>query len=509
MNASPLYDTYPVSLYNSLPRQKQILTPIAPPLVGLYVCGPTMYGDPHLGHARSAVTYDTVFRYLRALGYQVRYVRNITDVGHLENEVDGAGEDKVSKKARLEQLEPMEVVQVYTYRYHDALRQLNTLPPSIEPIASGHILEQIETIEKIIEHGYAYVVDGSVYFDLEKYAKEEPYGQLSGKVLEDLRVGSRPTEGLDEKRSPHDFALWKKAHPQHIMRWPSPWGEGFPGWHLECTAMSTKYLGETFDIHGGGLDLQFPHHEAEIAQNHAAFHTHPANYWMHNNMVTVDGQKMSKSLNNFITLEEFFSGDHDRLEQAYSPMTVRFFMLQAHYRSPLDFSNEALQAAEKGLKRLNNALDSLTNLTYQSGEVDEETDRQIRTLCETCYRQMSDDFNTAQVIATLFELSAKINAIHHGQLASGAMTAETFDYLKDTFSLFVEQILGLRFEEGSDTQRGGLSLTDALVQLLIDTRNQARRDKNFAVSDQIRDQLAAIGVQLKDEKSGETTYTLA
>ena len=503
MNSSPLYDAYPVSLYNTLARQKQVLTPIAPPLVGLYVCGPTMYGDPHLGHARSAITYDIVFRYLQALGYQVRYVRNITDVGHLENEVDESGEDKVSKKARLERLEPMEIVQMYTYRYHDALRQLNILPPSIEPIASGHVPEQIATIEKIIAHGFAYEVNGSVYFDLEKYAQEEPYGQLSGKVLEDLRVGSRQTEGLDEKRSPHDFALWKKAYPQHIMRWSSPWGEGFPGWHLECTAMSTKYLGETFDVHGGGLDLQFPHHEAEIAQNHAAFHAGPAHYWMHNNLVTIDGQKMSKTLNNFITLEEFFSGNHQRLEQAYSPMTVRFFMLQAHYRSPLDVSNDALRAAEKGLKRLTNAWEILSTLDYQPGNVDEELDQQIRALGETCYRQMSDDFNTAQVIATLFELSSRINALHNGQLASGAMTAETFDYLKTTFSLFVEQVLGLQAEEAGDSQ-----LTDALVHLLIDTRNQARQEKNFAVSDQIRDQLAAMGVQLKDEKSGGTTYTL-
>ena len=503
MNSSPLYDTYPVSIYNTLDRQKQRLTPIAPPLVGLYLCGPTMYGDPHLGHARSAVTYDIVFRYLQALGYQVRYVRNITDVGHLENELDESGEDKVSKKARLERLEPMEIVQLYTYRYHDALQALNVLPPSIEPIASGHVPEQIEAIKKIIDHGFAYEVNGSVYFDLEKYAQEEPYGQLSGKVLEDLRVGSRETEGLDEKRSPHDFALWKKAHPQHIMRWNSPWGEGFPGWHLECTAMSTKYLGETFDIHGGGLDLQFPHHEAEIAQNHAAFHTHPANYWMHNNLVTVDGQKMSKSLNNFITLEEFFSGNHERLTQAYSPMTVRFFMLQAHYRSPLDFSNEALQAAEKGLKRLNSALAVLSDITHEPGNLDEAVDQQIRSLCDTCYRQMSDDFNTAQVIATLFELSTKINALHNGQLASGSLSVETFDYLKDTFSRFVKQILGLQPEEAGDSK-----LTEALVQLLIDTRNQARQEKNFAVSDQIRDQLAALGVQLKDEKSGKTTYTL-
>ena len=503
MDSSPRYKTFPVSIFNTLSRQKQLFTPIAPPLVGLYVCGATMYGAPHLGHARSAITYDIVFRYLQTLGYKVRYVRNITDVGHLENELDGSGEDKVSKKARVEQLEPMEVVQLYTYQYHEALRLLNMLPPSIEPIASGHIPEQIEAIEKILARGFAYEVNGSVYFDLEKYAKEEPYGQLSGKVLEDLRVGSRQTEGLDEKRSPHDFALWKNAQPQHIMRWRSPWGEGFPGWHLECTAMSTKYLGETFDIHGGGLDLQFPHHEAEIAQNHAAFHTHPANFWMHNNLVTVDGQKMSKSLNNFITLADFFSGEHERLDRAYSPMTVRFFMLQAHYRSPLDFSNEALKAAEKGLKKLNNSLELLVSTEYVSGTIDDALEQQVRTLCDTCYRQMSDDFNTAQVIATLFELSSKINAIHNGQLASGAMTQNTFEYLQATYLLFVEQVLGLQAEETSRS-----ALTDSLVQLLIETRNQARREKNFAVSDQIRDQLAELGVQLKDDKSGETTYTL-
>ena len=500
-SASSRFDTFSVTIFNSLTRQKEVFQPSAPPLVGLYVCGPTMYGEPHLGHARSAVVYDTVFRYLQTLGYRVRYVRNITDVGHLENEVDESGEDKVSKKAKAEQLEPMEVVQTYTYRYRDALQQLNILPPSIEPLASGHIPEQIETISKIIDHGFAYEVNGSVYFDLEKYAKEETYGQLSGKILDDLRTGSRQTEGLDEKRSPHDFALWKKAYPQHIMRWSSPWGEGFPGWHLECTAMSTKYLGETFDIHGGGLDLQFPHHEAEIAQNQAAFHTHPARYWMHNNMVTVDGQKMSKSLNNFITLEETFNGQHDRLEQAYSPMTVRFFMLQAHYRSPLDFSNEALQAAEKGLKRLLNARQLISELTHQSGTVDEATDQLIRTLGEACYRQMSDDFGTPQTIATLFELSTKINALHQKQLF---VTSETLTYLKETFSQFVDDVLGLTSEKKDDSQ-----LTDSLVQLLIDTRRQAREKKDFATSDQIRDQLAAMGVQLKDEKSGETTYTLS
>ncbi len=368
-------------------------------------------------------------------------------------------------------------------------------------MASGHILEQIEVIQRIVDHGLGYEVNGSVYFDLNKYSKHNNYGQLSGKVLDDLRVGARETEGQDEKRGPHDFALWKKAAPQHIMRWASPWGEGFPGWHLECTAMSTKYLGETFDIHGGGLELQFPHHEAEIAQNEAAFHTHPARYWMHNNLVTIDGQKMSKSLNNFITLEETFSGNHPRLEQAYSPMTVRFFMLQAHYRSPLDFSNEALQAAEKGLKRLLNARDLLLKLRHQSGATDQSADVQIRSLGEACYQQMSDDFGTPQTIATLFELSTKINALHQKQLF---VAADTFEYLKETFIRLVGDVLGLTSEKKDDSQR-----TDSLVRLLIEMRRQAREKKDFAVSDQIRDQLAAMGVQLKDEKSGETTYTLS
>ena len=498
---SSRFDTFPVTIFNSLTRQKEVFQPLAPPLIGLYVCGPTMYGDPHLGHARSAVVYDTVVRYLRSLGYRVRYVRNITDVGHLEDELAGDGEDKIAKKARLEQLEPMEVVQRYTYHYRQALQLLNTLPPSIEPVASGHILEQIEVIKRIVDSGLGYEVNGSVYFDLDKYAQDNRYGQLSGKVLDDLRVGTRETEGQDEKRGPHDFALWKKATPQHIMRWSSPWGEGFPGWHLECTAMSTKYLGETFDIHGGGLELQFPHHEAEIAQNQAAFHTHPARYWMHNNLVTIDGQKMSKSLNNFITLEETFSGQHERLEQAYSPMTVRFFMLQAHYRSPLDFSNEALQAAEKGLKRLLNARQLLSELTHQSGSVDEAADEQIRALGEACYQQMSDDFGTPQTIATLFELSTKINALHQKQLF---VTADTFQYLKEVFAQFVDDVLGLASEKKDDSR-----LTDSLVRLLIDTRRQAREKKDFAASDRIRDQLAAMGVQLKDEKSGETSYTLS
>ncbi len=502
MDTAARFESFPVTIFNSLTRQKEDFIPMAPPRVGMYLCGPTMYDDPHLGHARSAITYDVVYRYLTALGYRVRYVRNVTDVGHLEDEVAGAGEDRVTKRARLQQLEPMEIVQTYTYHYRDALRQLNTLPPSIEPTASGHIPEQIKVIERILAQGLAYEVNGSVYFDLDKYTQTEDYGQLSGKVLDDLRSGSRDTEGLNEKRSAHDFALWKRATPQHIMRWSSPWGEGFPGWHLECTAMSTKYLGETFDIHGGGLDLQFPHHEAEMAQNQAAFGCQPARYWMHNNMITIDGQKMSKSLNNFITLEQLFHGDHSRLAQAYSPMTVRFFMLQAHYRSPLDFSNEALQAAEKGLKRLNNARELLAQLAHEAGTVDQATDQLVRDLCDDCYRKMSDDFSTAQTIANLFELSGKINALHHGKLSMGSLTAETFSYLQATFVLLVDDVLGLQAEAAQDSQQ-----LDGAIQLLIDMRQRARQNKDFATSDQIRDRLAAIGVQIKDEAGG-TSYSL-
>lgn len=501
--SEPLYQQYPVSITNSLTRKKEVFTPINPPLVGMYLCGPTMYGDPHIGHARSAINFDVIFRYLSHLGYKVRFVRNITDVGHLEDEVAGSGEDKVSKKARLEKLEPMEIVQIYTYRYHDAVRKLNVLPPSIEPSATGHIIEQIEVIQSILKHGYAYEVNGSVYFDLDKYAKEKTYGQLSGKVLDDLQSGSRSTEGLDEKKNIHDFALWKKASPEHIMRWDSPWGEGFPGWHLECTTMSTKYLGETFDIHGGGLDLQFPHHEAEIAQSHGAFHVHPANYWIHHNLVTIDGQKMSKSLGNFITLEQLFSGDHDLLDRAYSPMTLRFFVLQAHYRSPVDFSNSALQAAEKGLNRLMNTHKLVAKLEYVQAETDSKLNDEVNRLCDQCYLQMSDDFNTAKLIAALFELGSKINAFYHQQIALGSISQVTFDRMVSTFDDFIFQIMGLKDEEQSDSQQ-----KEGLINLLIDIRNQARGDKNFATADLIRDQLKELGVQLKDEKSGGTSFSM-
>ena len=399
---------FPIHLFNTIKREKELFTPIEEGFVGMYVCGPTVYGPPHLGHARGAITFDIVFRYLEYLGYKVRYVRNITDVGHLENEVDESGEDKIAKKAKAEKLEPMEVVQTYTVSYHTSMDKLLVRRPSIEPTATAHIIEQIEVIEKIIENGYGYESNGSVYFDMTKYSKTEKYGKLSGKVLDDLMSGSRELDGQSEKKSSQDFALWKAAKPEHIMKWPSPWGVGFPGWHLECTAMSSKYLGVPFDIHGGGMDLQFPHHEGEIAQSHCAFNHAPANYWMHNNMLTIDGQKMAKSKGNFVTLEELFSGEHEILEQAYSPMTIRFFTLQSHYGSTIDFSNEALQAAEKGYKRLVNALNVLNSLSFgQEGKFNNVLDEEINSLIGNIYEHMSDDFNTARAIATMFDLSKK------------------------------------------------------------------------------------------------------
>ncbi len=499
------FTRFPIYLYNSLSREKELFKPANAPHVGMYLCGPTVYSDPHLGNARAAIAFDVVFRYLSYLGYKVRYVRNITDVGHLEDEVAGTGEDKIEKKARLDQLEPMEIAQHYTNVYRYYLNQLNVLPPSIEPTASGHITEQIQIIEKIIDQGFGYETNGSVYFDVASYAHKHPYGELSGKVLEELQSNSRTLDGQDEKRSPYDFALWKKAKPGHIMKWRSPWSDGFPGWHLECTAMSSKYLGVPFDLHCGGMDLKFPHHEGEIAQGVAAFGCEPVNYWMHNNMLTINGQKMSKSLNNFITLEALFSGEHPVLVQAYSPMTVRFFMLQAHYGSPIDFSNEALQAAEKGYKRLMQPLSVLDKLEHKGdGQIDEALEEEIKSLVDTCYTRMSDDFNTATTLASVFELGAKINAFYHQQLNLQTISAETFDLLKTTFEAFVHQVLGLQ-EEGSSGQQQ----LDAVMQLLIEMRQQARQDKNFALSDKIRDDLKAIGIQLKDEKTGSTNYSLS
>lgn len=498
-------DASELKVYNSLSRQKETFEPLNPPFVGLYVCGPTVYGDPHLGHARAAITFDIIYRYLKHLGYKVRYVRNITDVGHLEHEEEEQGEDKIAKKARIEEVEPMEIVQKYTISYHKAVDALNCLRPDIEPTATGHILDQIELVKKILENGFAYEVNGNIYFDIEKYRESHDYGELSGKVLEDLQAGSRDTEGMDEKKNPYDFALWKKASPSHIMRWNSPWGEGFPGWHLECTTMSMKYLGQTFDIHGGGLDLQFPHHEAEIAQCKSAYGTEPVKYWVHNNMITIDGAKMSKSAGNFINIEELFSGDHEKLEKGYGPMVVRFLMLQSHYRSKIDFSNEALSAAEKGYQKLMNAVALLDDLEpgEDSPEEDGATDAEILAAVQQCSDSMNDDFNTAKVLAALFDLASKINAIQNGQLDVNSVSRKAFTAMKQAVNNFVFDILGLQAEQESDDSK-----TDELIQLLIDIRKNARENKDFETSDKIRDDLKEIGVQLKDDKDGNTTYEI-
>ncbi len=479
---------------NTLSRRKEVFSPLNPPFVGLYVCGPTVYGDAHLGHARPAVTFDLVYRYLKFLGYKVRYVRNITDVGHLENDAD-EGEDKIAKRARLEQLEPMEVVQYYTDRYHQDMDRMNVLKPGIEPRASGHIIEQIEMAKAILAAGYAYEVNGSVYFDVAKYNEEYRYGSLSGRVLEDMVAGHRELEGQAEKRHPADFALWKKASPSHIMRWPSPWGEGFPGWHLECSAMSTKYLGETFDIHGGGMDLLFPHHECEIAQSNAANGKEAVKYWMHNNMITINGQKMGKSLGNFITLREFFDGKHKALEKAYDPMTIRFFILQAHYRSTLDFSNDALQAAEKGLRRLLQAMDTLNTITpSQTSSVD------ISRLDAVCHEAMCDDFNAPVAIAHLFDAARTINAAKDGNAQLSHVDLEA---LKRTFTYFVTDILGLQDETVAGRPDTHL-MVDGLMQLLLDIRQDARKQKDWATSDKIRDALKNLNIVVKDGKEGSS-----
>jgi cysteinyl-tRNA synthetase len=492
-----------LQLYNSLTRQKEDFEALNPPFVGMYVCGPTVYSDPHLGHARPFTVFDVLLRYLTYLGFKVRYVRNITDVGHLEDEVAGEGEDRIAKKARVEQLEPMEVVQNYTNTFHDAMRALNNTPPSIEPSASGHIIEQIAMIEKILDAGFAYEVNGSVYFDVMKYDKDNNYGILSGRVLEDLQSSERALDGQDEKRNGEDFALWKKAGPAHIMRWPSPWSEGFPGWHLECSAMGGKYLGVPFDIHGGGMDLKFPHHECEIAQSVAAYNESPVRYWMHNNMITIDGQKMARSLGNFIRLSEMFTGEHERLDQAYSPMTLRFFTLQTNYRSTLDFSNDALQAAEKGYKRLMNALKLVNGMTHPGGTAnDEGVDKEVVELCESCTTHMNDDLNTAQLLAALFELSSKINSIAHDQLPVNAIGEETFALLQKTMNDFVSNILGL-VDESSESAS---DISDDIMQVMIEMRKQARDNKDYDTSDLIRDKLAAINIQLKDGKDGQVTW---
>lgn len=485
---------HPLYITNSLSRQREQFIPLNPPFVGLYVCGPTVYGETHLGHARPYVTFDVLNRYLLHLGYKVRYVRNITDVGHLENDAD-EGEDKIAKKARLEQLEPMEVVELYTGSFHDSMRLLNNHPPGIEPRASGHIIEQIEMIKKIIDNGYAYESNGSVYFDVISYSKNNDYGKLSGRIIEDLIAGAgnerRELEGQDEKRNPADFALWKKASPEHIMRWPSPWSDGFPGWHIECSAMSKKYLGETFDIHGGGMDLLFPHHESEIAQSKGSCGHAPVRYWMHNNMITINGQKMGKSLGNFITLKQLFTGDHPLLEQAYSPMTIRFFILQAHYRSTLDFSNEGLQAAEKGMNRLMAAMDLLPSL-----KASDTSTSDVKGLREKAYAALNDDLNTAIAVSQLFEGARIINSVNGG---TETLTAADIALLSDTMQLFVFDILGLRSEvKGNNDDLKGV------MELLLSIRAEAKSKKDFATSDKIRDELIRLNFVIKDGKEGST-----
>lgn len=491
-------------IYNSYTRQKEKFESIVPGYVGLYVCGPTVSGESHLGHARPYITFDLVFRYLTHLGNKVRYVRNITDAGHFEEE-GRVAEDKVSTKAKLEMLEPMELVQKYTNLYHWGMKLFNTLDPSIEPTATGHIIEQISMIETIIEKGYAYEINGSVYFDVKKYADKYPYGKLSGRILEDQLETTRDLDGQDEKRNKADFALWKSAPPEHIMRWKSPWGEGFPGWHIECSAMSSKYLGETFDIHGGGMDLQFPHHESEIAQSTIAHDHAPVRYWMHNNMITINGKKMGKSYNNVIKLTELFSGNHPMLEQAYHPMVVRFYILQTHYRSTLDFSNEALQASERAFRRLWEAYEVLQKLNH-SGNTEAKDlvlEKQVITWCNECDDFMNDDFNTAKVIANLFELAPVINSMKGGQIAMDALSADTFKLIETTFKTYLEDILGMQALQVQQDNKMG-----QVLSLLIDIRKDAKMRKDFATSDQIRNQLAASGIMLKDEKDGTVSYTI-
>ena len=484
-------------LYNTLTRTKERFVPIHEGHVGMYVCGPTVYGDAHLGHARPAITFDLVFRYLKHLGYKVRYVRNITDVGHLEHDAD-EGEDKIAKKARLEQLEPMEVAQYYTNRFNAAMAQLNVLPPSIEPHATGHIIEQEELVQQILDNGYAYESNGSIYFDVVKYNKDHKYGILSGRNLEDVHDASRELDGVGEKHHQVDFALWKKAQPEHIMRWPSPWSEGFPGWHCECTAMGRKYLGNHFDIHGGGMDLVFPHHECEIAQAVASQGDQMVKYWMHNNMITIAGKKMGKSYNNFITLDQFFTGNHPLLTQPYSPMTIRFFILQAQYRSTVDFSNEALQASKKGFDRLMDAVAQLNRIeAVANGKLTEEYANELQT---KCYEAMDDDFNSPIVISHLFEACRIINQLVDKK---ETITPAGLEALKQVVNTFVFDILGLKSEaEGGNAQRE--EAFGHAIDLLLQLRAKAKAAKDWATSDQIRDELAAYGFEVKDTKEGAT-----
>ena len=496
-----------LKVYNSLSREKEVFKSMTPGLVGMYVCGPTVSGESHLGHARPYITFDVIYRYLMHLGYKVRYVRNITDAGHFEEEGREA-EDKISKKAVLEKLEPMELVQKYTNLYHWAMNQFNCLPPSIEPTATGHIVEQINMIEKIIADGYGYVVNGSVYFDVMKYAEMHDYGKLSGRVIDEQLETTRDLEGQEEKRNKADFALWKNAAPEHIMRWKSPWGIGFPGWHIECSAMSTKYLGEQFDIHGGGMDLLFPHHESEIAQSTVCNHVPPVRYWIHNNMITINGRKMSKSLNNVIKLTEMFSGNHPMVEKAYHPMTIRFFILQTHYRSTLDFSNEALQGAEKGLKRLWEAYENLGKLRdagyeMRDDQVDTDLESRITKLVSEFDEFMNDDFSTAKVLANMFELVPLINSMKDKTIPVSSLSKETFGLLQKQMKTFVEDIFAFKSinEEDNEKLRG-------VMQLLIDIRKEARGRKDFVTSDKIRNQLHRLGISLKDEKDGSISWSI-
>ena len=483
-------------VYNTLTRQKERFEPLHAPNVGMYVCGPTVYGDPHLGHARPAITFDILFRYLKHLGYKVRYVRNITDVGHLEHDAD-EGEDKIAKKARLEQLEPMEIAQYYTNRYHSAMEALNVLPPSIEPHATGHIMEQIELVEEIVNNGFAYESNGSIYFDIEAYNKKYHYGKLSGRNLENVVNESRALDGVGEKHNQVDFALWKKAQPEHIMRWPSPWSDGFPGWHCECTAMGRKYLGKKFDIHGGGMDLVFPHHECEIAQAVASQGKPMVKYWMHNNMITINGQKMGKSLGNFITLEQFFTGSHELLKQAFSPMAIRFFILSAHYRGTVDFSNDALVASEKGLERLMNGLSDLDRIQPQA-ECDAQTKKVVKELRQKCYDAMNDDLATPLVISHLFEACSVVNKlIDH----KATICAECLEELRATMRLFAFDILGLADEKAANNEAREEAY-GKVVDMVLDLRSKARANKDWATCDQIRDALKAAGFEVKDTKDG-------
>jgi cysteinyl-tRNA synthetase len=494
-----------LKVYNSYTRQKEVFESITPKHVGMYVCGPTVSGESHLGHARPYITFDVLYRYLTHLGNKVRYVRNITDAGHFEEEGREA-EDKISKKAILEKLEPMELVQKYTNLYHWAMLQFNCIEPTIEPTATGHIVEQINMIEKIMAEGYAYEVNGSVYFDVKKYAAHYEYGKLSGRIIEDLLETTRALDGQEEKQDRADFALWKSAAPEHIMRWKSPWGEGFPGWHIECSAMATKYLGPQFDIHGGGMDLQFPHHESEIAQSTICNHQSPVRYWMHNNMITINGKKMGKSYNNVIKLTELFSGNHPLLTQAFHPMTIRFFILQSHYRSTLDFSSEALVASEKAMKRLWEAYELLQKLPIGNASLaaDQELDTKVLNWLNELPEFMDDDLSTPKILANLFEMAPIINSLKDGLIGADALSSTTLQKMKESFKTFLEDIMGLQNVSAADNET-----FTAVMQLLMDIRKEAKEKKDFATSDKIRNQLVGIGIQLKDEKSGEMSWTVA